>query len=145
MFNRAYEGVTTMGGEVAIIRPPGETFGLLPQRAGREINAAIVTHLRAGLSLAHHHVHLPLLCSVCMPCREYQSGDVSGESGEGLAPGELTPQQQHQQYLGERRPELPTFPEIHWDATPVPGMQHSVGFFIFVLLCAVCISFCACN
>eukprot|EP00731_Ephydatia_muelleri_P018936 Em0011g976a len=53
--------------------------------------------------------------------REYQSGDVSGESGEGLAPGELTPQQQHQQYLGERRPELPTFPEIHWDATPVPA------------------------
>ena len=74
------------------------------------------------------------------PCREYQ--DAPGESAEGVAPGELTPQQQHQQYLGERRPELPTFPEIHWDTTPVPGKKYSVGFLklcsnLFIIICCV--------
>lgn len=55
--------------------------------------------------------------------REYGSGDSPSEGGEGGAQPELTPQQQHQQYLGDSRPELPPFPEIQWAGNPIPGQQ----------------------
>ena len=58
--------------------------------------------------------------------REYGSGDSPSEGGEGGAQPELTPQQQHQQYLGDSRPELPPFPEIQWAGNPIPGQQIHV-------------------
>lgn len=53
--------------------------------------------------------------------REYGSGGSPSEGGDGGAQPELTPQQQHQQYLGDSRPELPPFPEIQWAGNPIPG------------------------
>lgn len=54
--------------------------------------------------------------------RDYQPGGSPAEGGEGSTqPQELTPQQQHQQYLGDSRPELKPFPEIQWAGTPIPG------------------------
>ena len=53
--------------------------------------------------------------------REYGSSGSPSEGGEGGAQPELTPQQQHQQYLGDSRPELPPFPEIQWAGNPIPG------------------------
>ena len=55
-------------------------------------------------------------------CREYQSNDSPAEGGEcGTQPQDLTPAQQHQQYLGDSKPELTQFPEIDWEGTPIPG------------------------
>lgn len=58
-------------------------------------------------------------------CRDYASGGSPTESGDsGTQPAELTPQQQHQQYLGDSRPELPPFPEIQWAGNPIPGVEN---------------------
>lgn len=54
--------------------------------------------------------------------REYNEGGSPAEGGEGSSqPQDLTPQQQHQQYLGESRPELVQFPDIQWAGMPIPG------------------------
>ncbi|XP_064386998.1 transcription factor RFX3-like isoform X2 [Halichondria panicea] len=54
--------------------------------------------------------------------REYVSNDSPTEAGDGnTQPQDLTPAQQHQQYLGETKPELTPFPEIDWNGFSVPG------------------------
>ena len=54
--------------------------------------------------------------------REFNEGGSPAEGGEGSAqPQDMTPQQQHQQYLGDSRPELTLFPDIQWAGTPIPG------------------------
>lgn len=54
--------------------------------------------------------------------RDYNEIGSPAEGGEGSAqPQDLTPQQQHQQYLGESKPELDQFPDIQWAGTPIPG------------------------
>lgn len=64
-----------------------------------------------------------LLKHLFISCRDYVSGGSPSEGGEGGAQPELTPQQQHQQYLGDSRPELPPFPEIQWAGNPIPGKE----------------------
>lgn len=54
--------------------------------------------------------------------REFNEGGSPAEGGEGSTqPQDMTPQQQHQQYLGDSRPELTLFPDIQWAGTPIPG------------------------
>lgn len=56
-------------------------------------------------------------------CRDYQTSDSPAEGGEGSSqPQELTPAQQHHQYLGDGKPELVPFPEIEWADTIIPGV-----------------------
>ncbi len=55
--------------------------------------------------------------------REYKDSGSPVEGGEtSTQPQDMTPQQQHQQYLGDSRPELAQFPDIQWAGTPIPGM-----------------------
>jgi hypothetical protein len=69
--------------------------------------------------------------------RDYNEGDSPAEGGEGSAqPQDLTPQQQHQQYLGETRPELEQFPDIQWAGTPIPGEELSLKPMRSYLLCS---------
>lgn len=56
--------------------------------------------------------------------RDYNEGGSPAEGGEGSSqPQDMTPQQQHQQYLGDSRPELEQFPDIQWAGTPIPGEE----------------------
>ncbi|CAI8055736.1 DNA-binding protein RFX2 [Geodia barretti] len=53
---------------------------------------------------------------------EYHTAESTPEGPEGASqPAELTPHQQHRQYLGDGRPELVPFPEIAWSSSPLPG------------------------
>ena len=64
-----------------------------------------------------------LLCTLLH--REFNEGGSPAEGGEGSAqPQDMTPQQQHQQYLGDSRPELAAFPDIQWAGTPIPGEEQ---------------------
>ena len=74
---------------------------------------------------AHTHTHTHTWNATCAnTCRDYNEGGSPAEGGEGSAqPQDMTPQQQHQQYLGDSRPELPSFPDIVWAGTPIPGMS----------------------
>ena len=69
-------------------------------------------------------------------CRDFASGGSPSEGGEGGAPPELTPQQQHQQYLGDSRPELPPFPEIQWAGNPIPG-EESMSVYLTNYVCTL--------
>ncbi len=56
------------------------------------------------------------------------SNDSPTEAGDGnTQPQDLTPAQQHQQYLGETKPELTPFPEIDWNGFSVPGTVLSLA------------------
>ena len=59
--------------------------------------------------------------------RDYRS--CEGASGEGgpETQANLTPHEQHQQYLGERRPELDPFPDLDWEQHPIPG-KATIGY-----------------
>ena len=68
-------------------------------------------------------------------CRDYNEGGSPAEGGEGSAqPQDMTPQQQHQQYLGDSRPELVQFPDIQWAGTPIPGKQVMKTLSILILI-----------
>jgi len=71
---------------------------------------------------------LLIVCFYFIFLREYQASDSPGEPGETatLSSQDLTPAQQHQQYLGESKPELVPFNDIDWQGAPLPGQIPDV-------------------
>ena len=67
--------------------------------------------------------------------REFHAGSDSG-NGEGSLESQsgLAPHVQHQQYLGERRPELDQFPYPEWEGQRLPGQYYFPDWALFHLL-----------
>lgn len=65
-------------------------------------------------------------------CRE-PSNSESGNGDGGLeCQASLTPHQQHQQYLGDLRPELDSFPDLEWEGQLVIGKGSEWWYVYFI-------------
>lgn len=53
--------------------------------------------------------------------RESSNGDGGNGDGGLDSTANLTPHQQHQQYLGDHRPELDQFPDLDWEGQAALG------------------------
>ncbi len=54
--------------------------------------------------------------------RDFVASDSgNGDTGLDAQSGLLAPHEQHQQYLGEHRPELDQFPYPEWEGQRLPG------------------------
>ena len=70
--------------------------------------------------------HKCLFLQNTLLCRESSNGD--GGSGDGGidSTANLTPHQQHQQYLGDHRPELDQFPDLDWEGQVALGTTNQL-------------------
>ena len=62
-------------------------------------------------------------CIMYFMCRDLSSSETGNGEGGLDSQGGLTPHQQHQQYLGDHRPELDPFPDMDWEGKLLPGQS----------------------